>query len=591
LGLQRGAEEITRQLNRVYGALIDAVHRYGGSVINISGDAITCWFDEAGVGSWELGVGERAPTPNSQLPTPAALRAVACALAMQAALVPFATIATPAGTMIALAIKVVVGAGPARRLLVGDPHIQHIEALAGQLIDELAIGDQLATRGDVLVQAAIVEALGTHMTIAGWRSAADSGTRFARVTDLTEAVPTTPWPDVPPDGLTEAQCRPWLLASVYERIRSGKSAFLSELRGAAALFFAFQGIDYHGDDRAGAKLDRVVRWVQTVVARYAGALLQLTIGDKGSYMYAAFGAPVAHEDDAVRAVAAALDMQTPPAELQFITDIRIGVAYGQMRSGAYGSSAQRTYGVLGDKTNLAARLMQAAPGGILCDEAIYHAARSHLHFDSLPPIIVKGKAHPVAVYRPASKTMQSAISSRIDQLAPAHQLTLKVASVIGPVFAADLLRDIYPIDADKPHIEEHLQVLDQSGLVARHPAAATLSYTFGDSLTWEAVYNRLLFAQRRQLHRAVAEWYECMYANDLASYYSLLAYHWGKAEDSAKTIAYLEHSGEQARQRGDYQQAIGYLNESLALNAQAGVLSADYYTDGDLAPPSPPIAP
>ena len=46
LGLQRGAEEILRHLNRIYTVLIDAVHRYGGSVIAFSGDAITCWFDD-----------------------------------------------------------------------------------------------------------------------------------------------------------------------------------------------------------------------------------------------------------------------------------------------------------------------------------------------------------------------------------------------------------------------------------------------------------------------------------------------------------------------------------------------------------------
>src|SRR5262245_54490769 len=45
LGPQRGAEELTRQLNIVYDALIAAVDRYGGSVIGFSGDAITCWFD------------------------------------------------------------------------------------------------------------------------------------------------------------------------------------------------------------------------------------------------------------------------------------------------------------------------------------------------------------------------------------------------------------------------------------------------------------------------------------------------------------------------------------------------------------------
>jgi hypothetical protein len=47
LGARRGAEELTRQLNLVYNALIAEVERYGGSVISFNGDAITCWFDES----------------------------------------------------------------------------------------------------------------------------------------------------------------------------------------------------------------------------------------------------------------------------------------------------------------------------------------------------------------------------------------------------------------------------------------------------------------------------------------------------------------------------------------------------------------
>ncbi|MCB0067133.1 MAG: hypothetical protein KDD77_08280, partial [Caldilineaceae bacterium] len=45
LGAQRGAEELTRFLNLIYDAVIDEVHRFGGSVIAFAGDAITCWFD------------------------------------------------------------------------------------------------------------------------------------------------------------------------------------------------------------------------------------------------------------------------------------------------------------------------------------------------------------------------------------------------------------------------------------------------------------------------------------------------------------------------------------------------------------------
>jgi len=46
LGPQRGADELPRQLNRIYDALIAEVNQYQGSVLGFSGDAITCWFDE-----------------------------------------------------------------------------------------------------------------------------------------------------------------------------------------------------------------------------------------------------------------------------------------------------------------------------------------------------------------------------------------------------------------------------------------------------------------------------------------------------------------------------------------------------------------
>jgi class 3 adenylate cyclase len=281
--------------------------------------------------------------------------------------------------------------------------VQLIEVLAGQMLDELARGEHLAQRGEVLVQAAIVEAVGSHMTIAAWRSESALHQQFALVSGLTKPVHAAPWPDLSPDGIAQAQVKSWLLPPVYERVHGGKSEFLSELRPVAALFLMFEGLDYDADAEAGTKLNMFVRWVQTLLRRYGGALLQLTIGDKGSYLYAAFGAPIAHEDDPARAVAAALELRSPPAELPFIMNIKIGVTYGQMCAGAYGGATRRTYGVLGDKTNLAARLMQIA-SDILCDEAIYRATQAMLAFETLPPIMVKGKAQPVAIYRPLSNT-------------------------------------------------------------------------------------------------------------------------------------------------------------------------------------------
>ena len=111
------------------------------------------------------------------------------------------------------------------------------------------------------------------------------------------------------DSLTPEHVRPWLHAPVYTRLQSGLGDFLAELRPTVALFVRFSGIDYDGDDDAGAKLDHYIRWVQQVAARYEGTLIDLNIGDKGSYLYINFGALLAHEDSSARALAAALELR------------------------------------------------------------------------------------------------------------------------------------------------------------------------------------------------------------------------------------------------------------------------------------------
>ena len=127
-------------------------------------------------------------------------------------------------------------------------------------------------------------------------------------------------------------------------------------------------------------------------------LLPLTIGDKGSYLNAAFGAPVAHEDDARRAVSAALELQTLSSELDFIRPLQIGITRGGMRAGAYGGMTRRTYDVMGDDVNLAARLMQAAtPGQVLASGRVRNAASDAFAWQALSHLQVKGKAEPIPV--------------------------------------------------------------------------------------------------------------------------------------------------------------------------------------------------
>ncbi|HZJ22527.1 MAG TPA: adenylate/guanylate cyclase domain-containing protein, partial [Anaerolineales bacterium] len=432
LGLQRGAEEIIRHLNRVYSTLVNEVHRSGGTVITFSGDAITCWFDDLDL----LG---------NQRPDTSAERAITCALAMQKGMLQFASIMTPAGMTITLAIKVAVAVGPARRFLVGDPNRHQIDVLAGNTLALLAEAEHEARRGEIVIASNSVAVLEEKFIVSEWR---EEG-KFAVVTGLMRDIDPTPWPELPRDAIPESRAKPWLHPAVFEKVRAGKSDLLSELRPAVAFFLKFSGLAYDTEPDAATRLDAFVRWVDKVIARYDGALSQLIVGDKGSYLYIVFGAPIAHNDDATQAVLAALELAAPPESLAYISDIQIGLAYGQMRVGAYGGTSQRTYGAIGDKTNLAARLMQVTappsasmPVGsratILCNDSVYEATQDQFEFESLPPILVKGKSQPIAVYRPIRRLLEGDTAAvnllgrtveralLIDRLSPAEQLTLKV---------------------------------------------------------------------------------------------------------------------------------------------------------------------
>lgn len=379
LGARRGAEELTGQLNLVYDALVTEVHRYGGSVIGFGGDAITCWFDEAQV---------NAP-----------FRAVGAALAMQHAMQAFSAVPMPDGSTVSLAMKVAIASGPARRFLIGDPNIQFMDALAGHTVARMAEGEHHAEKGEVLVDENTARAVGSPITILEWREDESTNERFGVIGTLHTPAPTAPWPEYTGEEIAESRLKPWLLPTVYERVRQGLGEFVTELRSAVAIFLRFDGIYWDEDEEAGQKLDAFIQRVQQIIDKYGGSLLQIAIGDKGSYLYATFGTPIAHEDDEHRATAASLELSKIPTEYPFINPLQIGISRGNMRAGAYGAQARRTYGVIGDAVNLAARLMQAAhPGEVLVSGNIHDAIPTRFNWKTLNPIKVKGKSDAIPVF-------------------------------------------------------------------------------------------------------------------------------------------------------------------------------------------------
>jgi predicted ATPase/class 3 adenylate cyclase len=382
LGARLGMEELTRQINTVYDALVNCIEQHGGSVIGFAGDSITCWFDDSQPG----------PEPKS----PAA--AIFAALEMQSSMRAFPR----------LALKVAVASGPARRFLVGNPEIHYLDALAGATVTRTATGEHLAEKGEVLADEATASLLGDGLITREWRVDSATGDRFAvvggfSITDssfpVRQSSSTSPQPPLAVESL-----RPFILPAVYERELAGQGFFLTEFRPCAVLFVRFLGIDYDADD-ARDHLDVFIQQLQAVATRFDGALLQLTIGDKGSYVYINFGALSVHEDDPYRAVRAALELK----KLSHL-HLQMGITQGVMRVGAYGGQTRHTYGALGDNVNLAARLMQVAgENEILISDRVQKTLASDFIFEPRQPLLLKGKAEPMTPYAVIDELQKRAI--------------------------------------------------------------------------------------------------------------------------------------------------------------------------------------
>lgn len=163
------------------------------------------------------------------------------------------------------------------------------------------------------------------------------------------------------------------------------------------------------------------------------------------------------------------------------------------------------------------------------------------------------------------ETVQGVITSRIDRLAPVEQLTLKVASVIGRVFEYSTLNAIYPVEDERTLIRSSLLNLQQLDITPLETPDPDLAYIFKHSITREVAYNLMLFAQRRQLHKSVAEWYEAIHTTELEPYYGLLAHHYALAEEPVKATFYIEKAGLQALAGGAYVEAANYFEEAIRL--------------------------
>jgi class 3 adenylate cyclase/tetratricopeptide (TPR) repeat protein len=214
-------------------------------------------------------------------------------------------------------------------------------------------------------------------------------------------------------------------AHLAEKIRLSRSALEGERKQVTVLFADLKGsmelLAERDPEEARQLLDPVLERMIEAVHRYEGTVNQVM----GDGIMALFGAPIAHEDHAIRACYAALRMQETVTrygdEMQrshgIPVQIRVGLNAGAVVVRAIDSSLHMDYTAVGQTTHLAARMEQMAkPGSVLTTGETLRLAEGFVQVKPLGPVAVKGLTDPVEVFElvgaASTRTRMQAFAAR-----------------------------------------------------------------------------------------------------------------------------------------------------------------------------------
>ncbi|MEX2274688.1 MAG: tetratricopeptide repeat protein [Actinomycetota bacterium] len=358
-----GAEELTEAIDSCFTGMLALAYANGGSLLKFGGDALLLFF---------TGRDHEA-------------RACRAAIWMRRTLRDIGKLETSGGK-VNLRMSVGVHSGRFAFFLVGGSHREF--TIAGPAASHAVLMEHTADAGEIVVSHATAAAL--SQSVLGAEKG--PGRLLKRVPTGRIAEPEEFAAEADPEALLA--CIP---VAIREHILAGVHD--PEHRQATVAFLRFEGLEElllrDGPDVAAAALEELLRDVQTAVDERELCFLGTDVDEGGGKIILTGGVPRSSGNDEERMLLALRAIASGSRTLA----LRIGVHRGAVFAGDIGPAYRRTYTVMGDTVNLAARLMaRAEPGQVLASPDVLEHSTTMFETDELEPFYVKGKAKPVRAF-------------------------------------------------------------------------------------------------------------------------------------------------------------------------------------------------
>jgi class 3 adenylate cyclase/tetratricopeptide (TPR) repeat protein len=355
-----GAEELAATIGECFVHLLDIAYDNGGRLVKFGGDALLLLF---------------SGTEHEQ-------RACRATFRMRRALVEVGRL-TVLGQRVTLRMSVGIHSGRFDVFLVGASHRELV--VTGPAASATVSMEAAAVAGEILVSEQTAAALSSSDL-----GPAKDGGRLLRRAPAVSATSATPRDPVD----TAADLSRCIPVAILDSVLSASHE--PEHRRVTVAFVHFDGTDAmlesEGSEVVADYLDQLVTDVQVAVDGQGVTFLGTDIDHDGGKVILVAGAPSTSGDDELHMLVALrqiLDRKRRP-------QLRVGVNRGPVFVGDIGPAYRRTFTVMGDTVNLAARLMaKAVPGQILATPEVLVRSRSDFEVTPVKPFYVKGKAHPV----------------------------------------------------------------------------------------------------------------------------------------------------------------------------------------------------